>query len=51
MIGGASFPEFGFAALLFSIVLLAPVAPRVGEAIGGLFEERRGSAAKTDKRV
>lgn len=51
MIGGASLPELGFAALLFSIVLLAPVAPRVGEAIGGLFEKRRDPDAGTDKRA
>jgi hypothetical protein len=38
---GASFGEIGFAALLVVIVLLAPLAPRVGEAIGGLFEKRR----------
>jgi hypothetical protein len=38
VIAGASWGEWGFVALLVVIVLLAPVAPRIGEAIGGLFE-------------
>jgi len=37
---GASLGEIAFAALLVGLVLLAPIAPRVGEAIGGLFEKR-----------
>jgi len=41
MIGGASLRELGFAALLFFMVMLAPVAPRIGEAVGRLFEKRR----------
>jgi Flp pilus assembly pilin Flp len=44
MFGGASLPELGFVALLVSLVLLAPIAPRIGDAIGGLFEKH------TDKR-
>jgi hypothetical protein len=36
---GASYGEIGFVALLVAIVLLAPIAPRVGEVIGGLFEK------------
>ncbi|MFT3766886.1 MAG: hypothetical protein QM820_15415 [Minicystis sp.] len=40
MIGGASLGELGFAAMLVVIVVLAPIAPRIGEAIGGLFEKR-----------
>ena len=41
MFGGASLAELGFVALLVSLVLLAPIAPRIGEAIGGLFEKTR----------
>lgn len=37
---GASYGELGFAALLVVIVLLAPIAPRIGEAIGARFEKR-----------
>jgi hypothetical protein len=37
---GASYGELGLAALLVVIVLLAPVAPRIGEAIGARFEKR-----------
>lgn len=40
MIGGASLGELGFVALLVAIVMLAPVAPRVGEAIGRMFDKR-----------
>jgi hypothetical protein len=39
MIGGASFGELGFVALMLGVVLLAPVAPRIGELIAGLFEK------------
>jgi hypothetical protein len=38
--GLASIHEIGFVALLAGLVLLAPVAPKIGEAIGGLFEKR-----------
>jgi hypothetical protein len=38
MFDGASLRELGFVALLVGIILLAPLAPRIGEAIGGLFE-------------
>ncbi len=41
MIGGASLKELGFVALLIGMVLLAPLAPRIGEAIGGLFARQR----------
>jgi hypothetical protein len=41
MFGGASLGELGFLVLLVSIILLAPLAPRIGEAIGGLFEKSR----------
>lgn len=37
---GISFGELGFVAVLIGLVLLAPLAPRVGETIGGLFEEK-----------
>lgn len=40
MIGGASTGELAFVAVLVVIVVLAPVAPRVGEAIGALFEKK-----------
>lgn len=40
MIGGASLGEIGFMVLLMGLVLLAPIAPRLGAAIGGLFEKR-----------
>ena len=40
MIGGASLGEWGFVAVLVALVLLAPIAPRMGEAIGGLFEKK-----------
>lgn len=43
MIGGASWGEIGFVALLVIVVVLAPVAPKVGEMIGGLFEKPRRS--------
>lgn len=39
MFGGASLQEIGFIALLVGIILFAPIAPRIGEAIGGLFEK------------
>ncbi len=38
---GASYGELGLWALLVFLVLLAPVAPRIGEAIGARFENRR----------
>jgi len=38
MIGGVSWQEIGFVALLVAIVELVQLAPRIGEAIGGLFE-------------
>lgn len=40
MFAGTSLGEWGFVALMVVIVVLAPVAPRVGEAIGRLFEKR-----------
>ncbi|APR82331.1 Hypothetical protein A7982_07680 [Minicystis rosea] len=40
MIMGASLGELGFVAVLVIIVVMAPIAPRIGEAIGGLFEKR-----------
>jgi hypothetical protein len=40
MIGGASLSELGFVAMLVVIVLLAPLAPRIGEKIGSLFEKK-----------
>ena len=45
MLGGASLQETGFAAVLVFLVLLAPLAPKIGEALGSLFEkrEREGS--------
>jgi len=51
MIGGASLRELGFAALLFFMVMLAPVAPRIGEAIGRLFEKRRAPDVEADKKA
>jgi Flp pilus assembly pilin Flp len=40
VIGGATYSEIAFVAVLVALVLLAPVAPRIGEAIGGLFEKK-----------
>ena len=42
MIAGASLKEIGFVAMLLVMVLLAPLAPRIGERIGGLFEKPSG---------
>jgi hypothetical protein len=39
VIGGASYGELGFAAMLVVIVLLAQLAPRLGAAIGARFEK------------
>lgn len=39
MIGGVSYGELGFAAILVVIVLLAQLAPRLGEAIGARFDK------------
>jgi hypothetical protein len=39
VIGGASYGEIGFAAILVVIVLLAQLAPRLGAAIGARFEK------------
>jgi hypothetical protein len=39
MIAGASFSEIGLVTLLVVIVLLAPIAPRIGEVIGGFFQK------------
>jgi hypothetical protein len=41
MFGGVSLRELGFVALLVCLVLLAPVAPQLGAAIGGFFEKSR----------
>lgn len=35
-----SLGEIGFVVLLFSLILSAPLAPKLGEAIGGLFDKR-----------
>jgi hypothetical protein len=48
---GASWSEIGLVALLVGIVLLAPVAPAVGAAIGGLFEPREGRTGPGDARA
>ena len=40
MIGGVSYGELGFASILVAIVLLAQIAPRIGEAIGARYEKR-----------
>ena len=39
MLGGASLQETGFAAVMILVVLLAPLAPKLGALIGGLFEK------------
>ncbi len=39
MLGGASLQEAGFVAALVLIVLLAPLAPKLGERLGALFEK------------
>jgi len=36
----ASFSELGLVALLVVIVVVAPIAPKIGEAIGGFFHGR-----------
>jgi hypothetical protein len=38
MLGGATFSEIAFAAMLILLVLMAPLVPRVGGAVGKLFE-------------
>ena len=40
MLGGVSYGELGFAGLLVAIVILAQIAPRIGEAIGARYEKR-----------
>lgn len=40
VIGGVSYGELGFASILVAIVLLAQIAPRIGEAIGARYEKR-----------
>jgi hypothetical protein len=48
VLGGVSSAEFAFVALLLVVVVLAPLAPRIGERIGGLFEKSgpdRGAGA------
>jgi hypothetical protein len=42
VIGGASYGEIGFAALLVLVVVAAPVVPKIGEILGGLFAKRGG---------
>jgi hypothetical protein len=42
---GASGSELGLVALLVAIVLLAPLAPRIGDAIGALFERPKPGPA------
>jgi hypothetical protein len=39
VLGGATFPEIAFAAMLILLVLMAPFVPRVGGAIGKLFDK------------
>jgi hypothetical protein len=41
VLGGVSYNEIAFVALLVAIVLLSPHAPRIGERLGGLFEKGR----------
>ncbi len=41
VLAGASYGEWAFVALLVVLVLLAPVAPRLGEAVGAWFEKPR----------
>ena len=43
---GASLGELSFVALLLVIVLLAQVAPRIGEAIGARYEARPRDSAR-----
>ncbi|MFO0759342.1 MAG: hypothetical protein U0359_22810 [Byssovorax sp.] len=44
MLGDASLQEAAFVGILMAIVLLASLAPKIGERIGALFEddERKG---------
>jgi hypothetical protein len=42
---GASLGEIALVALLVGFVLLAPIAPKIGAAIGGLFEKPSPDAA------
>jgi hypothetical protein len=39
VLGGATFSEIAFAALMIVLVLMAPLVPRVGGALGKLFEK------------
>lgn len=39
---GASFSELGLCALLVAVIVLAPIAPRIGEAIGRRLAKRPG---------
>jgi hypothetical protein len=43
VIGGLSYGELGFVAVLLVLVLLSQVAPRIGESIGALFEGKPAS--------
>ncbi|HEY4122313.1 MAG TPA: hypothetical protein VGM56_30810 [Byssovorax sp.] len=40
ILGVATVRELVFVCVLLGLVLLAPIAPRVGAAIGGLFQKR-----------
>jgi hypothetical protein len=37
---GVTLPELVLVAVLVALVLLAPIAPRLGERIGGLFDKK-----------
>ena len=37
---GVTFPELVLVMVLVALVLLAPIAPRLGERIGGLFDKK-----------
>ncbi len=41
MIGGVSYGELGFVAILVVVVVMAQIAPRIGEAIGARYEAKQ----------
>ena len=44
MLGDASLQEAAFVGILMAIVLLASLAPKIGERIGAMFEKPEGKS-------